>query len=948
MSVLRVLLAALLTLTCLVGLPAGTASATPPGFVDSVALSGLHAPTNVAFAADGRVFVAEKRGIVNVFDGLADPTPTVFADLRTQVQDYWDRGLLGLALHPRFPVVPHVYVAYTYDAIPGGVAPAWGDTCPDPPGATVNGCVVQGRVSRLVASGNTGTEQVVLTSWCQQFPSHTVGELRFGADGALYVSAGDGASFNYADWGQTKNPCADPPGAAGSSLSPPAAQGGAVRAQAVRRPAGQPRVLNGSVIRIDPDTGAGLPGNPFAGSSDPNARRVTAYGLRNPFRFTVRPGTSELWVADVGWGTWEEINRVVNPADATAENFGWPCYEGTARQGGYDGANLDSCEQLYAGAGQQAPYYAYRHDGSVVAGDGCPTGSSSVTGLAFEQGSAYPAEYRGALFFADSSRGCVWAMRAGANGLPDPARIVTVATGVRVPVQILRGPGGDMFYLALGAGELRRLSYPAGNRAPTAVATATPASGPAPLTVRFDGSQSTDPDADALTYGWDLDGDGAYDDSTLPRPSWTYGQASQVTVRLRVTDPAGLSGTTSVTVTVGQPPPQDPVPVIASPTAALRWQVGQRIPFSGSATDPQDGPLPASALTWRLVLHHCPSNCHTHPVQSFTGVAGGEFFAPDHEYPSFLELVLTARDSGGREASRSVRLDPRTVQLSFASDPPGLQLTTFSQTQVTPFTRTVIVGSANSVSAPSPQTLSGTSFGFTSWSDGGANSHVVTAPATATTYTARYRASGLLAEYGFDAGSGSTAADDSGSGRTGTVTGAQWVTTGKFGRALRFDGVDDWVTVPNHASLSPARFTLSAWVQPSAASTQWRTIALRETTNGLSYGLYASSPSRGPGAAARVGGVERDTVSGTALPAGQWSYVSATYDGSVLRLYVNGSLVASQAVAGSVTASSGVLRIGGNAVWRNEFFAGLIDEVRLYDRALSPAELTADQARPVN
>ncbi|GAA2817908.1 PQQ-dependent sugar dehydrogenase [Crossiella cryophila] len=948
MSVLRLVLAVLLTLTYLVVLPAASASATPPGFTDTVALSGLNAPTNVAFAPDGRIFVTEKSGLVKVFDGLADPTPTVFADLRPQVQDYWDRGLLGLAVHPRFPVVPHVYVAYTYDALPGGAPPAWGDTCPDPPGATVDGCVVQGRVSRLVANGDVGTEQVVLTSWCQQFPSHTVGELRFGADGALYVSAGDGASFNYADWGQTKNPCADPPGVAGTNLSPPDAQGGALRAQSVRRPVDQPRTLSGSMIRIDPDTGAGLPGSPFAGSPDANARRVTAHGLRNPFRFAVRPGTSELWVADVGWGTWEEINRITNPADGTAENFGWPCFEGAARQGGYDGANLDSCEQLYAAGGQQAPHYAYRHDASVVAGDGCPTGSSSVTGLAFEQGSAYPAEYRGALFFADSSRGCVWAMQVGANGLPDPAKIVTVATGVRIPVAITRGPGGDIFYLALGAGELRRLSYPAGNRPPTAVASATPASGPVPLTVRFDGSQSTDPDADTLGYAWDLDGDGAYDDSTLPRPSFTYTQVGEVRVGLRVTDPGGLSGTTTVTVTAGQPPPQDPVPVIANPTAALRWQVGQRIPFSGSATDPQDGQLPPSALTWRLLLHHCPSNCHTHPVQSFPGVAGGEFFAPDHEFPSFLELVLTARDSGGREASTSVRLDPRTVNLTFTSDPPGLQLTTFSQTQTTPFTRTVIVGSANSVSAPSPQALSGTTFGFTAWSDGGANSHVITAPATATTYTASYRASGLLAEYGFDAGSGTSAADDSGNGRTGTVSGATWVTTGRFGRALRFDGVNDWVTVPNHASLSPARFTLSAWVQPGTLSTQWRTIALRETTNGLSYGLYASSPSRGPGAAVRVGGVERDTAGPTALPANAWSYVSTTYDGTTLRLHVNGALVSSQAVAGSVTASSGALRIGGNAVWGNEFFAGMIDEVRLYDRALSPAELTADMTRPVN
>ena len=79
---------------------------------------------------------------------------------------------------------------------------------------------------------------------------------------------------------------------------------------------GDPVSLDGTIIRVDPATGAGLPDNPLAGSADPNARRIIAYGLRNPFRFTFRPGTHELWVGDVGWSTWEEINRISDPTDA--------------------------------------------------------------------------------------------------------------------------------------------------------------------------------------------------------------------------------------------------------------------------------------------------------------------------------------------------------------------------------------------------------------------------------------------------------------------------------------------------------------------------------------------------------------------------------------------------------------------------------------------------------
>ena len=160
--------------------------------------------------------------------------------------------------------------------------------------------------------------------------------------------------------------------------------------------------LDGTIIRVDPDTGVGLPGNPFASSADPNARRIIAYGLRNPFRFGLRPGTQQLWVGDVGWNTWEEINRVADVDDGVAENFGWPCYEGAGRQGGYDGANLNRCESLYAGAGQTGPFYTYDHGAQVVPGDACPTGSSSTTGIAFEDGSNYPADYDGALFFADA------------------------------------------------------------------------------------------------------------------------------------------------------------------------------------------------------------------------------------------------------------------------------------------------------------------------------------------------------------------------------------------------------------------------------------------------------------------------------------------------------------------------------------------------------------------
>ena len=138
-------------------------------------------------------------------------------------------------------------------------------------------------------------------------------------------------------------------------------------------------------------------------------------------------------------------------------------------------------------------------------------------------------------------------------------------------------------------------------------------------------------------------------------------------------------------------------------------------------------------------MQHCPSNCHSHPVQSFVGVAGGSFVAPDHEYPSYLELRLTATDSGGLTTTTTRRLDPQTVVLTFQSTPGGLQLAVNNSAAKASFTRTVIVGSRNTVSAVTPQTKGSKSYNFQSWSDGGAQTHTVVAPATATTYTARFR-----------------------------------------------------------------------------------------------------------------------------------------------------------------------------------------------------------------
>lgn len=715
----------------------------PAGFQESIVANGLVQPTALRFASDGRVFIAEKRGVVKTYAALGG-APRVLIDIRIKVHNFWDRGLLGMALHPNYPATPYLYVLYTYDGDVGlNNAPKYGgyftdtDPCPTPPGATDQGCVVSARLSRFVlqtdAAGtlSSGPEQVLIHDWCQQFPSHTIGSLVFGHDGALYVSAGDGAGFNYVDYGQTGNPCGDP-----------LREGGALRSQDLRT-AADPTTLDGSVLRLDPETAAALASNPLGSSADRNAARIVATGLRNPFRMALRPGANnELWIGDVGWNNVEEIDLLTDTTDSVLRNFGWPCYEGAGAQAGYQSANLAICQGLYASPGATtAPYFAYAHTAGVTADDPCPIGGSSVTGLAFNSGGSYPSRYNGALFFADHGRRCIWMLPSGSSGRPDPAAAENFAVDAPGPVDLQTGPGGDLFYVSLDTGTVRRILYTGNtNAVPTAVISAAPTNGYVPLTVSFDGSASSDPNVnDTLTYAWDLDGNGVFDNGSTARVSYVYAQAGTYTARLRVRDSLGAIDDATVTIVAGANTP--PVATIAAPAPGTLWKVGDVIGFAGSASDAEDGTEPASRLSWTISLFHCATqtSCHEHVLQNVEGVASGSFVAPDHSYPSYLQLQLTARDAAGLIARRTVRLDPRTTTIKLQSLPSSLDLVLGAERVPSGTVRTVIVGSTQTISAPTPQVKSGTTYVFENWSDGGAQTHTIVAPATAATYTARYR-----------------------------------------------------------------------------------------------------------------------------------------------------------------------------------------------------------------
>lgn len=711
----------------------------PPGeFVATEVFNGLDRPTVVSFASDGRLFVGHKDGTISVFSGLNDTNgPDVITTLRTEVMDYWDRGLVGLATHPNFAAQPYVYAFYSHDRrLPAqeGVAPPgtkWNDNCTlgfDP------GCYIGSRLVRIPIGSNnqpSGPFQVLLEGrWCQQTPGHSAGSLAFGPDGALYATHGDGAAWAFTDYGQ----------AGGNLCGDPVNEGGALRSIDLLS-TGDPTSLDGTVIRIDPITGAAVPSNPLVGQGPSDDDRIIAYGLRNPWRLAIQPGSynpgagtgPRIYLSDVGWNRSEEINVIPNPTDGVVENFGWPCYEGVDRQTRYDSENLPLCEGQYSGAISSAltnPAFSYRHGQPASPGPGCVAGGSSAGPLEFYDGGDYPNEFDGALFFGDYSRGCVWVIYPGAGGNPDPSTIEQFMSDAGLVVDLKRGPGGDLFMIVLAdfegsqgtlapnSGRLLRIEYFEFNRPPVAVVSANPMHGSLPLTVNFMGSNSFDDDHDPLTYAWDLNGNGQFTDSTAANPSRTYNSAGLVTVSLRVSDGV-LTSTESITIGPGNSPPVPSIDAFPS-----NWQTGNTINLSGSATDAEDGPIGNSDLVWTIILHHCEteSSCHAHEVTSFTG-SNVSFTAPSHEYPSFLEAVLRATDSFGVTGTTSIELQPRTVEVTLLTEPSGLEVRALDSVATAPYTFTAIAGSPLGIVAPSPQTIDGFAHTFVSWSDGGAAAH---------------------------------------------------------------------------------------------------------------------------------------------------------------------------------------------------------------------------------
>jgi glucose/arabinose dehydrogenase len=661
--------------------------AVPAGFTDTplATISG-EIPTDLALTPDGRLLIALKNGAVRVHANGALQAGNAL-DLSPLICNEFERGLQSITVDPQFATNNFVYVYYTYDGGSGG---------PDCGGRSG----IVNRVARYTLGSNNvlAGPTVIVNNIASPCGNHNGGDLHFGADGFLYVSTGDG----------------------GCQLS-----------GANRNNARYLSLLNGKILRVDRD-GNPPASNPFvntAGSVVCNTstanfnggvcRETYAWGFRNPFRFAIAAGSNptKLYANDVGQNTWEEISDV-----AAGGDYGWNCREG---------AHDFGCGINPLPANMIDPIYDYAHAGGLC----------SITGGAFvTSGGVWPAPQEGAYLFGDYCGNTIYRL-VNNSGAWSRANFATPSGGN--VVSLMFDEASDALYYTLSGGRIGRISYTAGaNRPPMALADANPKSGSTPLVVNFSSAGSSDPDNDALTYGWAF-GDGA-GRSTQPSPSYTYTRTGIFTATLVVTDSKGLaSAPARVTIFANNQPPQ---PKINFPLTSTRFVVGQVITLAGAATDAEDSDVSAS-LKWTVLLHHVPFalpiNEHTHPFFNGTGASVTMPPAPapedlDAAPLSFLEIQLTATDSAGQSRTVTQTLQPNRVAITLNTSPAGLRLIA----DTTPITATATVttwqGATLRLIAPALQWQPGGAFvSFAQWTDGASTTtREVIAPATAISHTA--------------------------------------------------------------------------------------------------------------------------------------------------------------------------------------------------------------------
>jgi glucose/arabinose dehydrogenase len=748
------------------------ATVLPDGFAERQYATGLANPTAMAFAPDPcpgsgapvrRLFVCQQSGTVRVFrNGVLQPQPFLTVSPDTN----GERGLGSICFDPNFAANGYVYVYYT---VPQG-----------------NNIHAHNRLSRFTA--NPANPDVALPG--SETPImemddlsanviHNGGGMHFGSDGKLYISIGENGIPSNAQ-----------------SLS----------------------TLLGKVLRINPvpenpdgtNPDSTFPtDNPFYNITTGKNRAIYALGLRNPFTGSIQRGTGRWFINDVGSFLWEEIGEGQGGA-----NYGWPTYEGPV---------------IPPVVGFTNPLFAYQHF------SGTPQGCA-ITGGDFynppplcsgEPPYGFPSSYVGKYFFLDFCSDWIYTMDPNQIDPASPYgfhEISPFATGTHAyPVYLTVGPDKNLYYISRADGAVYQIYY---------AASLVPSIGTQPadqlVSQGYPATFSVDASgAPPLHYRWqrnNVDIPSSPDSSTYTIPHAQISTDNGARFRCIVRNAFGVVGTRNafLTVIIQRPP----VPTISAPAGGAHYNFGDVISFAGSATDPQDGTLPPSALTWTILFEHHAldnPNHHTHPFFPPTsGITHGtvtlNFGETDADV--WYRILLTAVSSYGLSQTTFTDVTPRVAQLKITSTSHLFPVMLDGSPQTAPYVFLGVPRTRRTIGVQTPQTVNGLVYDFVSWSDNGALVHDIITPSTPTGYIANFALRGS-SNASITADPNPFIAGSSGRGQT-TLT---WTTTG-------ITRAEVHINAPNgsmFAGTGPGTF--------SATTGQWVTDGMRFYLQNVSNGL---------------------------------------------------------------------------------------------------------------
>ena len=638
--------------------------AQPAGFVDEKLTDQFNNPTGLTFDKTGRLYAWEKGGYVYKVDKQSGQKELLL-DISEEVYDYLDHGLNGLTFHPNFVDSGFVYLLYTVDRnyLYYKDSSFYSTDNNDKLAATIarvtRYTLANGSIdpqSRKIILGEKHTNAIPIL-----MDNHGIGSLVFGSDGSLFVSVGDGAiaknpPFNANDqfyYELATLPIEEGIITADQNIGP-------YRAQYLNS-------LNGKLLRIDPETGEGYPSNPFYDSENPAAprSRIWSYGLRNPFRFSLKPqtGTSDpaegnpgtFYVGDVGWSNREEINVI----EEGGLNYGWPYYEGILHR------NTLFDDPAYFPESFEPPLVEWRGDiaqaliDGEAYGAGSPefagesfTGNGSIGGL--ELTTDHFTGYKGTYIQGDY-QGWIKIFKFDFRGFP--YEVVSIQNNVH-PTCFAEDPtDGSIYYVNLfypNVHEIRHLyNEPNPNYPPEIQAKVEPFFGNSPLTVNLDATGTTDPEGGPLTFQWNY-GNGLTNDFLLGQTNYISDKTSTFTPILTVKDQAGKTSVRSFKVYVNNFPPEIKSTSIDNIKTFIN-EDGLKLNLS-AVVDNHD-PNEQLFYEWSIVLHH---EDHTHLISSLKTAQAEATLAPipcdDQFY--YYEIRLFVQDIEGLGTTFTHNIQP--------------------------------------------------------------------------------------------------------------------------------------------------------------------------------------------------------------------------------------------------------------------------------------------------